>query len=258
MIYTHNSVYFVYVNIAGVFMANYQLDPWDTKILGFSVAKILPAQLNSEQLGHILQELKSQNVRLVCWASDSQDTVSQQAARQFNGFLADEKVTYLLDLKTVGGVQVRPAEVEMYSETYPNQDLESLAVAIGERSRYGADPKISRQQMETVYKTWIANATKKDIAKIVFVIKRNQKIIGMVTIAEKNSRGDLSLVAVDADYRGQQLGQYLVKAAQLWCIENGYHTSQVVTQKNNIGACKLYEKCGYTIEKIENYYHFWL
>jgi len=239
-------------------MQNYQLDPWDTKILGFSVAKILPNQLDPDTLSQILRELKSQQVKLVCWASDSQDQVSQQAAQQSNGFLADEKVTYLLNLKTVGVAHVRPREVEVYSETYPNSDLENLAIAIGERSRYGADPKILRQQMETVYKTWIANAAKKEVAKIVLVIKREQKIIGMVAIAEKNGRGDLSLVAVDADYRGQQLGQHLVNAAQLWCIENGYQVSQVVTQKNNISACKLYEKCGYSIEKIENYYHFWL
>jgi dTDP-4-amino-4,6-dideoxy-D-galactose acyltransferase len=54
------------------------------------------------------------------------------------------------------------------------------------------------------------------------------------------------------------LGLHLVCAAQAKFIEAGYRIGQVVTQLDNVAACRLYEKCGYHLEKLENFYHFWL
>jgi dTDP-4-amino-4,6-dideoxy-D-galactose acyltransferase len=79
----------------------------------------------------------------------------------------------------------------------------------------------------------------------------------MVPVGEKNGRGDIGLLAVDSSMRGKKLGIALVNAAQQWTIENGFTTAQVVTQGENVSACRFYEKCGYRIDKIENVYHFW-
>lgn len=231
---------------------------WDTEILGIKTAKILPEKLTLEQLKQALAELKNQNVELVFWAADSKDEDSQQAAQASHGFLADNKVTYLMSLDSEVGKAQRPHQVEVYKNELPDDHLEMLAIEIGMRSRFGVDPKISRQQMEKVYKTWMRNSTNKTVAKVVLVIKKENQIVAMATIADKNNRADLSLVAVDPNYRGMKLAEELVHAAQQWSIENGYKQSQVLTQINNIAACKLYEKCGYQVEKIENFYHFWL
>lgn len=239
-------------------MSDFQVLDWDTEILGVKTAKIVPEKLSVDQLKLILTELKKQNVKLVYWLTDSKDEATQQAAKQCDGFLADNKVTYLLGLRSVDQKIIVNNGVEIYQDDLPDSQLEMLAIEIGIRSRFGVDPKISRQQMESVYKAWIRNSTKKNVAKVVLVIKLESKIVGMVTIADKNQRGDLSLVSVDPSHRGLNLGARLVYAAQLWCVEQGYQYSQVVTQVNNIAACKLYEKCRYQVEKIENFYHFWL
>ena len=80
----------------------------------------------------------------------------------------------------------------------------------------------------------------------------------MITVGEKNDRGDIGLLAVHENYRGQRLGMKLVRAAQAYFIDQGYQFSQVVTQVENAAACKLYEKCDYVKESIVNFYHFWL
>lgn len=240
-------------------MSLYQLLDWDTEILGVKTAKILPERLALEELKQTLTELKNQNVKLVFWASDSKDEGSQQAAQACHGFLADNKVTYLINFEQsrVGKAQCAH-QVEIYQNELPDKQLEMLAIEIGMRSRFGVDPKISHAQMEKVYKAWICNSTNKTVAKVVLVIKKENQIVAMVTIADKNNRADLSLVAVDPNYRGMKLAEELVHAAQQWSVERSYKKSQVVTQISNIAACKLYEKCGYQIEKIENFYHFWL
>ena len=239
-------------------MHYFQVLTWDTEKLGIKTAKILPARLDSAVLAEQLAQLKSQGIQLVYWASESTDEASQQAAKQARGILVDYKLTYCCDLKMLDPAPSHNRGVESYDQQFPDQQLEKLAVEIGKYSRFGQDPHLTASQMEAIYKEWILNSTKRIVATEVLVIKDKEKIIGMVTLAEKAKRGDISLIAVDSDYRGQQLGKRLVRAAQLAFIQAGYTSSQVVTQQTNIAACHLYESCGYRQEKLEHFYHFWL
>jgi dTDP-4-amino-4,6-dideoxy-D-galactose acyltransferase len=80
----------------------------------------------------------------------------------------------------------------------------------------------------------------------------------MVTLDEENGRGNIGLIAVGRNYRGKEYGQKLVRASQRWFISHEYNHGQVVTQRQNLPACNLFSKCGYSIEKVEYFYHFWL
>lgn len=236
----------------------YQILDWDTALLGVKTAKIIPETLNEMELSQIVHELKQQNVGLVFWCSDSQDQSTQQAAEKYHGFLADEKVTYWMDLNDLIEQNIDISDVVPYQASIADEQLKKLALYVGLNSRFGLDPKITFDQCKKVYETWLDNSVKKNIAKEVLVIRRDNKIVGFVTLGEKNNRGDIGLIAVDENYRGQQLATKLVYAAQLWCKQQGYKTAQVVTQKTNAAACKLYEKNGYSLEKVENFYHFWI
>ncbi|MCG6533248.1 MAG: GNAT family N-acetyltransferase, partial [Syntrophales bacterium LBB04] len=70
--------------------------------------------------------------------------------------------------------------------------------------------------------------------------------------------GDIGLFAVDAAMRRKNLGVSLVHTAQEWAHRRGLKSAQVVTQEKNVAACRLYEKCGYRIDKVEFFYHFWI
>jgi dTDP-4-amino-4,6-dideoxy-D-galactose acyltransferase len=126
------------------------------------------------------------------------------------------------------------------------------------QSRFAKDINITDLQRGKIYKLWIANSVNGEIAKQVLVYRQQQQIIGMITLGEKNNRGDIGLLAISPSHRGQNIAMQLVQAAQAQFIKDGYQFSQVVTQLDNIPACRLYEKCGYRQEKIENFYHFWL
>lgn len=80
-------------------MQNTQLLTWDSHILGISVAKIICPKLNSKELYHSLQKLKEKGIQLVYWCIDSHDSSAQHAASFCRGFLADEKITYIQELK---------------------------------------------------------------------------------------------------------------------------------------------------------------
>lgn len=238
-------------------MNNTQLLDWDSDILGLSVAKILNPSLNEKKLSDCLEGLKKKGVKLVYWAIDSRDHTARQAALACDGFLADEKITYFLDLRSLS-FALPYSDVEIYQPQIANPELEGIALEIAQFSRFSNDPKLSTEQANKLYKAWISNACQKIAAKIVLVIKKQGAIIGMLSIDEKRGRGDLSLLGVAPDYQGQGLGKHLVYAALAWCITQNYSFSQVVTHKTNVKARHLYEACGFTQEKMEYFYHFWL
>ncbi len=238
----------------------YQILRWDPDFFGFIVARIIPHRLTAGELEYTLALLKKQNVSLVYWASDPLDKESQRSAKLLGGFLADKKITYGIVLRNVSNacLQEVNANIEEYLEPLPNSALEALALKSGVFSRFNIDPRFSKEQYESLYKLWILNSVNKKIADTVFVAKERDKIVGMVTVSKKNYRGHIGIIVVDENMRGKNLGVDLVSVAQKWFILQGCKIVQVVTQGDNVAGCRLYEKCGFHIEKTEHFYHFWL
>jgi dTDP-4-amino-4,6-dideoxy-D-galactose acyltransferase len=238
-------------------MNNTQQLDWDSDILGLSVARILTSALSIEKLQSLLQRLKAQGVKLVYYLVSSDDMNSQKAAQRCGGYLVDKKVSYYLDLTSLPPLPCNK-NIEIYTANSATAELEAIAIEIGQHSRFAQDPQLRAEQVNKLYKAWINNCCKKLVAKVVLVSKEQESIIGLVAIDKKHGRADLSLVGVAAGHQGQGIGKQLVYAAQNWSLKQGYVTSQVVTQKTNLKACRLYESCGYQLEKIEYFYHFWL
>jgi dTDP-4-amino-4,6-dideoxy-D-galactose acyltransferase len=240
-------------------MDHFQILELDSDIFGFPVAKILPDKLEPGELDQVISRLKKEKVRLIFWASNPNDKESQQAAQLCHGFLADKKATFVIDLdetskRSTGMVW----DIEEYADRLPSADLENLAIQVGRNSRFGADPRIPVDKYFDLYKLWIRNSVNRQVADAVLVVRRADKVVGMATVGAKDGRGFIGLFAVDPVMRGKNVGVSLVYAAQEWARRKGLRFAQVVTQGENIVACKLYEKCGYRIEKIEYFYHFWI
>jgi dTDP-4-amino-4,6-dideoxy-D-galactose acyltransferase len=235
-----------------------QLLDFDTKIFGFKVARILASKLSLKELRPLLLELKRNRVRLVYWQADSRDKKSQIAARTLKGFLASKQVTYLIDLKKITRPIKTTSKIESYQARNIPTTLKNLATQIGVFSRFGVDPKISRKMLAKLYQTWIKNSVKGTAADKVLVLREKNKIVGFTALSSKNGRGDIRLIAVDAKMRGKNLGTNLINGAFKYFIKKRYTKVQVVTQKSNVAACRFYEKNGFRLEKMDNFYHFWL
>lgn len=238
-------------------MANdlYTILDWDTDVLGIPTARIEPGQLNEVQLKELLGELKNQNIKLVYWASDSNDEKSQEAARAFNGVLADKKVTFEKSLTPIDSL---PAGIHVSRDEVLNAELLSLAYSIGGESRFFLDTNLPRDAYQKVYKQWMINSLNRSVAKQVFVAIRDNKIAGVVTLCEKEGKGDIALIAVLPEYQGQGIATQLLNAASYYFNTSNFEKLQVVTQLTNHGACGLYEKYGFAIAKLEYFYHFWV
>lgn len=242
-------------------MSTYKILEWDSEFFGFTVARILPDKLQLQELEETLRCMQREKVSLAYWASNPDDGESQEAARSCGGVLADRKVTFVIDaedIRTRSHSAALSAVVEEYTDLLPAPELEDLAIQAGIYSRFKVDPRIPANRFVDLYKLWIQNSVNKKIADTVLVIRDKGKAVGMVTVGQKGDRADIGLIAVDVSMRGRSLGLSLVRAAQEWTISKGYLVAQVVTQGENLSACRLYEKCGYHVDKVENIYHFWM
>ena len=234
---------------------DYQLLTWDTKFFGIMTGRIIPTLLQENQLASILIEMRKKGFQLVYWASDHQYPYDFQP---YSGVLVDIKTTFEINLQNINLDSLPLPKTEPYSSSLPFFQLEKLAVQSGIFSRFALDNRFPHEKFTALYKSWIRKSVSGELANEVLVIRQNNHIAGMVTLSNKNGVGNIGLIAVDEEFRGRKFGQQLVCDAQRWFIQHGCHTAHVVTQGDNLPACRLYEKCGYQEIKIEFYYHFWL
>ena len=235
----------------------YEVLGWDSDFFGYKVARVANQSLNERSLRRIISEMDSDGVRLAYLTAG--DETSSDAGKKLGGHLACRRATYACSLpptaKAGGKGKTR---VEEYLETVPDHALEALALCAGEYSRFKTDPRIGDELFRRLYLQWIRNSTDKSFADAVLVTRGKDAITGFITTKVADGGGSIGLIAVAANERGKDLGSALLEAAGKWLNSKGCDTAYVSTQKSNEAACRLYERCGYRLDRIEDVYHIWL
>ncbi len=235
----------------------FELLEWDTNFFGIPTARICPPVMLPGELESTLDTLRKNGIQLVYWPSDA--PVDDAIVRSWGGCLVDKKTTYLIDLKDAElCLSAAPPNVVPYDPSMDAGPFMTLAIQSGHYSRFAVDPRFPKERFEQLYRHWITQSLRKEMAKEVLAVQEQGRAVGMVTLRETEKRGDIGLIAVQSEHRGKGYGIRLVRAAQHWFLDHGYAYAQVVTQADNVPACRLYEKCGYAIEKIQFFYHFWI
>lgn len=227
----------------------FEILPWDSDFFKFKVARI-KEHINLDNNKPLLKILFENDVNLVYYSSPDKLKIPESSF--YTILLVDKKVTYSKEISN----QHLNNKIESYNKHYPEEKLVTLAISSGIYSRFNTDERIGRQNFEALYSQWIFKSVAKEIAEEVLVYKENNDIQGFVTIGKKGNRADIGIIAVDPSFRGKGIGKALMFEA-----ENFYYNKldmiQVVTQGDNLPACKLYESCGYAVEKAEFFYHLW-
>lgn len=231
----------------------YEILKWDTDFFGFPVAKIYGDELSEQNLRTCLLELK-QKTRLVYYAS-SHKLEASDLMDEFNGLFVDEKITFYKE--GVAEIKTDPHVLE-YNDKLSFKELLNLGLESGIYSRYKVDPNIEEGKYEALYKEWVINSVNHRLAEKVCVYVLGNQIAGMITLGIKNNRADIGIIAVEEAARGKGIGKALLRSAEVFSHQKGLSQIQVVTQGINEPALALYRGAGYSIEKTEYFYHFWL
>lgn len=240
-------------------MQNYIHLKWDSNFFGFNVASISKVNIDNVGLTSILQELKIKKYRLIYWIVPSGYREISKIVHKQGGFLVNEKVTYFKDITNTTFTQKPSLYFTVpYSDAEPNDELINLTLKSGTYSRFRLDPLFPDTLFDKLYTCWITRSVHKEIAHQVLVVNEENTLLGMITLGTKDRRGSIGLVAVSDHAKRKGIGRLLVQEGEKFFIKEGHSVVQVITQRINLTACRLYESCGYQVEKIENIFHFWI
>lgn len=168
--------------------------------------------------------------------------------------LYDKKVTFKKEISKTNR-SPKNSEVIEYSGVLTNE-LKNLAIASGEFSRFKLDPKLS-DYFEKLYTLWITNSLKGNLADHILVFKKENKIVGFLSLKKNTSFYQIGLIATSTKHQGLGIGSSLLQKAEEIALSENIHEIKVVTQLENEIACNFYRKNNYKIDTLEYIYHYW-
>lgn len=222
---------------------------WDSEFFGFPVACLKAASHPTEAFS----ELRVNRIRLAYWF-----VPLEQRTAEHPGITkvvhADTKLTFA---STADLSSESPNAAIFHSSrvAFPRDELHRLAIQAGHCSRFAVDSNMPTGAFQRLYRTWIDKCLDRELPYEVYFAVDGRQLAGFVTVGEESGRADIGLLGVDPQFRGKGIGTELVRfATQV----SRFPRCQVVTQQNNIGACRLYRKCGFEVVATEYVYHVWL
>ncbi len=235
---------------------------WDSAHFGWPVARLNDAGHDTVALAGALAQARRDGVVLVYWQADPEVVIPTAVLKEYGGRLVDRRATYAAELASGEVADGGESAAGEYVHEWPcgpaSEALIDLAVAAGEFSRFRRDPLIPPERFGSMYALWIDRSTRRELADGVLVAAAEEtRPLGFVTVAEANGQATIGLIAVAASARSRGLGRLLMGAAHGWLAARGARRVSVVTQADNVAACRLYERCGYRLVELRHSYHFW-
>ncbi len=220
---------------------NVELMEWDTEFWGVPVARTTGPSGISEWAA-------MNSVGMVCLLVDSHEPEQAQEAEERGFRFMDIRVQ--LETRCFPSPQtVRLAKAE---DTDRLCDLAREAFVL---TRFYADPRFDDSLCGELYATWTRNLCEGD--DLVLVADRDGVPVGYVTVHKEGRTAKIGLIAVAADWRGQQIGRELMLGATDWAWSRGCDLMVVVTQGRNIGAVRTFESCGFKVTDTSLWFHKW-
>lgn len=224
---------------------------WDSAFFGFSVASFHCSSVSLDLLSDLQKRMKQLDIVLT-YIFESKPILENIEKSSYKPL--DTKVWYEkeLELKDINSLQLTSIK-----GTYPTQDLKQMAYESGVFSRFRLDPKIEPHKARELYELWLEQSLLGSKAWEVLITEQNNRASGFVSLEEYEEGAKLGLLAVSNEFRRQGIGKQLVQGAINASWSHGSKKLQIITQDQNIPACKLYETFNFKRIKIENVYHLW-
>lgn len=229
---------------------------WDSRFFGIDIFRISEIS-GEEELAKEFETLRRRGTRLVYCSIPTSPELTPRFLSRWGGALVDRRVTFRCDLDTQARLARWDDRISLYAEREPSEALIELAIESGRYSRFRTDRRLEPRYKE-LFTLWMENSVSGRLADAVIVYSGEDGIQGMVTVASKQSQGQIGLIAVGPRARRAGVGKLLMTHANDWFIKSGNSYAVVVTQAENREACGLYRHCGYRASKKEHTYHFWI
>jgi dTDP-4-amino-4,6-dideoxy-D-galactose acyltransferase len=227
---------------------------WDTQFFGYPVARIILDQKGIANIDDLFNQLQSHRIRLTYFFTPPAEKELNERIAKKGALLVDQKTVFMKAAEKHSHFANPISEFQGAAVT---ERLIELTLQAGIFSRFRTDSNFEKKEYERLYVEWITKSVSKEISFTTLVALKGSDILGITTLDDENDHANIGLVAVDEKHRGQGIGRDLIHYSDTIAFDSGFKKIKVVTQMQNKSACKLYEKCGFHIDRITNIYHYW-
>jgi dTDP-4-amino-4,6-dideoxy-D-galactose acyltransferase len=234
---------------------------WDSSFFGFCIARVQVDRLTEETISQIDAWCSENHVRCLYFLARPDDPATTRLAEDNSFRLVDVRLTFARDLPSpIGGSEISHDGAALVRTARP-EDLEVMRRIAREShrtTRFYYDPNFPPHLRESLYETWITQSCQ-GYADRVLVAELDSLPVGYLTchLYSAQGMGSIGLVGVSSHVQGRQIGQQLVREALSWFAAQGAREVSVVTQGRNLGAQRLYQRCGFLTRSVQLWYHRW-
>jgi dTDP-4-amino-4,6-dideoxy-D-galactose acyltransferase len=232
----------------------FQILDWDSSHFGMRIGRVLAVRGEERLFERAREWADRESLACVYLLAEANDTAAVRLAGDFGWRMVDVRATLeaekLMVSESHAPVRLARAEDLPY--------LKRLAISSHRDSRFYTDGGFPTSACDRLFEVWIERSVlDRGFAGAVFVPELDGKPAGYITCAVKNGVGEIGLLAVDPNARRRGVGTGLLQQATNWFSEQGAGRISVVTQGSNVPALRMYERCGYMIESIQLWFHWW-
>lgn len=236
-----------------------ELLSWDSTFFGLPVGR-LSADAPPAELPNYLSCAKSNGIQLLYWMPprDSISDIIRQAYRQA---YVQEQVIFGKELAEAAKEPIANPEMayRIRPQSKPDEEIISLAIEAGGKSRFRVDSRFSPERFEAMYRIWIDRGCRGENGTLVMCAHdRGGSLAGFVLLSPRDGRCEVELIAVATNHRRKGVGKGLLQSAEQWARNSRCHHMSIVTQADNHEARRLYASAGYAVIASRDCFHFWL
>jgi dTDP-4-amino-4,6-dideoxy-D-galactose acyltransferase len=171
-------------------------------------------------------------------------------------FLADVRVVFGKALAASAASDDRTRECIRPATPADRHAVTRLAADVFASSRFYFDPRLAKHA-GSMFEKWVDRAFE-SAEFSVMVSTSSAAVSGFVCVRSKDSVGQIDLIGVASEHRGQGIAGLLLShvCSQLRAL--GCKRVEVVTQLRNLRAVRLYERAGFALVDSSLTYHIWL
>ena len=224
--------------------------PWDSSFFGFRIAKVeVFGQDDIQSLLAREDSLKKQYDLVYIFAEPG---LVWPVGKML---LVDKKAVFTMDAISQSD---KSGNVRRWPLLYTTDELIQLAMTSGKYSRFKLDGHFAQGSFERLYTHWIEQSVNHTIATDVFSYFEEDLPIGLVTLNFDKENSQIGLVAVNEKYQQKGIGLSMMRFVIDYSYQKQGNHLSVVTQLDNVAACRLYQKCGFSLISVTEVRHWWL
>ncbi len=234
------------------------IDPFDSNIFGFPVCKMyIPSILSLENNYIDYSEFLSIEKAKFIFCSVEFNSVNIRFLENEGYRFAGTRLTYKFEQNQLVNVNISN-EFEIvsgleYSLNLADENINNIIDVMLSTSSYYKNLDISHKVGRALYEKWLWN-TFNGYAEEVFVILKNKKIVGLLSLKSRQAGLFIDLLGIHSHYFKNRFGTLLLTRA----IEYAQNCSKPLFVRfsgENLPANRLYQKMGFIINSFNFIYH---